>query len=44
MTDEAPKKRRGRPSKKKVEQELAPAFLQEERRNRHARLGQVWKN
>ena len=30
MTDEAPKKRRGR--KKKVEQELAPAFLQEEKR------------
>tara|TARA_R110002153_G_scaffold269080_1_gene434444 strand:- start:112 stop:417 length:306 start_codon:yes stop_codon:yes gene_type:complete len=32
MTDEAPKKRRGRPSKKKVDQELAPAFLQEEKK------------
>ena len=32
MTDEAPKKRRGRPAKKKVEQELAPAFLQEEKK------------
>tara|TARA_R110002167_G_scaffold27874_3_gene94618 strand:+ start:79 stop:408 length:330 start_codon:yes stop_codon:yes gene_type:complete len=32
MTDEAPKKRRGRPSKKKVDQELAPAFLQGEKK------------
>lgn len=32
MTDQAPKKRRGRPAKKKVETELAPAFIDESKK------------